>query len=177
MSMSYLIGKLRPNIQVRTSDTPILIAGLFVLVGMVCWIHNKDSSARALTFTRINLVTLQGCLRQYETTGLPAPRIVAGKPAIYSFLASYQQAFAHQNGTGQWRCSSDPLSYLQKSTLVKGWIPMPQGGRLWGVVMVKDGFGHPIRYLHSTKLTWRAPCFAAKLPAVAGRVVTLYSVR
>ncbi len=177
MSLSNLLAKLRQNVTFRSSDTPVLVAGLFVLIGMACWMHNKNASARALTITRINLCSLQGCLRQYESAGLPAPAMVAGKPAIYGFLAAYQRGFSHQNGPGQWICGSDPLSYLQKSTLVKGWIPMPHGGRLWGIVMVKDGFGHPIRYLHSTKLNWRSPCFAATLPAVAGRVVTLYSVR
>lgn len=175
--MSNLLAKLRSKVTFRSSDTPILVAGLFVLLGMVCWIHNKDASARALTITRINIVTLQSCLRQYEAAGLPAPAVVPGKPAIYGFLVAFQRAFAHQKSPGKWRCGCDPLSYLQKSTLVKGWIPMPHGGRLWGIVMVKDGFGHPVRYLHNTKLNWRSPCFAATLPAVAGRVVTLYSVR
>lgn len=177
MSLSALIAKFHPTLKMRSSDTPILVAGLFVLLGMVCWIHNQNAGARQLTITRINLITLQGCLRQYEAAGLSAPRITHGKSAIYSFLVAYQRAFAHKNALGQWRFNSDPLLYLQKSTCKMGWIPMPHGGELWGVVMVKDGFGHPIKYVLSLQNNWRAPCFLAQLPAMAGKVVTLYSVR
>ncbi len=175
MSMSALLVRFRPTLKFRSSDLPIVIAGLFILTGMICWIHNQTAASRAITITRINLFTLQGCLRQYEIAGLPAPEIYPGKPAIYSFLVGYQRAFAHQNAMGQWRMNGDPLADLEKTTLVKGWIPMPMGGHMWGIVMVKDGFGHPIKYLQSIRSTWRAPCFAARLPSSAGKVITLYS--
>ncbi len=175
MSMHSRLARFRPTLKFRSSDMPVLIAGLFILTGMICWIHNQTAASRALTITRINLFTLQGCLRQYEIAGLPAPKIQPGKPAMYSFLAAYQRACAAQNSTGQWSFRGNPLADLEKATLVKGWIPMPMGGRMWGIVMVKDGFGHPIEYLQSTRSTWRAPCFAARLPSVAGKVITLYS--
>ncbi len=161
--------------RIKTSDLPILAAGLVIFFGVACWFHLRNEDSRRLVVTRITMATLQSALRQYERIADQAPRAIAGHPSIYGFLAAYQRQFARRDTAGHWKISHNDLIYLRRSVVQHGWISMSGGGRYYGVVNVKDGFGHPIHYFSNARQNWRAPCFTSRLPAIVGKTQWIYS--
>lgn len=163
------------HIQISRSELPIIIAGIVIVIGMVCWSHAEQKRADAMTNTRITLASLQVAFGQYQQFGGPMPKLIKGHPSIYSFLAAYQRFYARRGADGQWKSSPHLLIYLRPQLTTIGWISMPKSEKMRGIVAVRDGFGHLIHFLNDPAKNIHAPCFAVKLPMEAGKTKWIYS--
>ncbi|MGC8624289.1 MAG: hypothetical protein ACP5VQ_03365 [Phycisphaerae bacterium] len=166
---------MKNRIHIKRSDLPIIAAGIVIVIGVLFWGHTEQKRTNAMTNTRITLASLQVALGQYQQFGGRIPKLLKGHPSIYSFLIAYQQFYARRNAAGQWQNSPHLLIYLRPELTAMGWIPMPQGGKMRGIVLVRDGFGHLIHFLNNPVKNRHAPCFAVKLPMEAGKSKWIYS--
>jgi hypothetical protein len=163
------------RIQISRSELPIVIAAIVIVVGMVCWSHAEQKRTNAMTNTRITLASLQVAFGQYRQFGGTMPKFIKGHPSIYSFLVAYQQFYARRGADGSWKNNPHLLIYIRPQLTTMGWIPMPKGKEMRGIVAVRDGFGDLIHFLNNPATNFHAPCFAVKLPMEAGKTKWIYS--
>ena len=160
---------------INRSEVPVILAAVIIIIGVISWSHSEQKRTNAMTNTRITLASLQVAFQQYQEFGGPMPKLLAGRSSIYSFLAAYQQFYARRNGQGHWKNSPHLLIYLRPQLTTLGWIPMPKGGKMRGMVCVRDGFGHVIQFLNNPAKNRHAPCFAVQLPMQSGQRKWIYS--
>ncbi len=163
------------RITISRSELPIIAAALVIIIGVIFWGHAEQKRTNAMTNTRITLASLQVAFQQYQQFGGPMPKLIKGHSSIYSFLVAYQRFYAGHNAAGQWQNNPHLLIYLRPQLTTMGWIPMPKGGKMRGLVAVRDGFGHPIHFLNNPSKNIHAPCFAVHLPMQAGKSKWIYS--
>ncbi len=160
---------------INRSELPVILAAVVIIIGVISWSHSEQKRTNAMTNTRITLASLQVAFQQYQEFGGPMPKMLAGRSSIYSFLAAYQQFYARRNGQGHWKNYPHLLIYLRPALTTLGWIPMPRGEKMRGMVCVRDGFGHLIHFLNNPAKNRHAPCFAVQLPMQAGLRKWIYS--
>jgi|GEM_PF-2257241 len=162
------------RIHISRSELPIIVAGIIIVLGVICWSHTQQKRTDAMTNTRITLASLQVAFQQYREFGGPMPKLAKGHSSIYSFLAAYQRFYARRNSAGHWENNPHLLIYLRRELTTMGWISMPGGGKMRAMVSVRDGFGHRIHFLNDPAKNIHAPCFAVHLPMVAGKRKWIY---
>ncbi|MGC8540050.1 MAG: hypothetical protein ACP5QA_05395 [Phycisphaerae bacterium] len=160
---------------IHRSELPVILAAVIIIIGVISWSHTEQKRTDAMTNTRITLASLQVAFQQYQEFGGPMPKLRPGHPSIYSFLAAYQRFYATRNAQGHWNNSPHLLIYLRPKLTTMGWIPMPGGGKMRGIVCVRDGFGHVIHFLNNPAKNLHAPCFAVELPMQSGQRKWIYS--
>ena len=145
----------------KSGDWPLLIAAGIFFIGIVGWLHYRNTTAEATAETHFTLSTLQQALAEYESVVGTAPVIAPGKPSMHCFLTEYQRAFAYKTFDGRWHNNLYVLRALRTDATVFGSIRMPDGQQMRGLVAVKDGFHKPIHYIVNRNISWRAPCFVS----------------
>lgn len=147
-------------LKIKAQDMPLLLAALVFFFSLVGWLDYQSRSSTAMVATHMTLSTLQHALEQYVDVTGSAPAVMAGHHSMYGFLLRYQRKFSHRTATGQWVDNRhSAMLFLRPDLTVNGWIPMPHGGRMYGVVAVMDGFGQRIQYVGAHQRSWHGPCF------------------
>ena len=149
-------------LKIKPHEIPLLLAALVFFLALVGWLHYQSRSSVAMVATNMTLNTLQHALEQYVAVTGSAPATMAGHHSIYGFLLRYQRQFSHRTAKGRWVDNRhSAMLFLRPNLIVNGWIPMPHGGRMYGVVAVLDGFGRRIQYVGAHQGSWHGPCFVS----------------
>lgn len=155
---------MKTKFEFRSSDLPVVIAGLVILIGVFAWFKVQSATKRDLITTRITLATLQQGLLEYQDEFNHLPPLHGSGSPLHQFLVDYQIARLSDHHADNFMREPNITHFIRPANMVLGTIRLPDGRTFRGLVNVKDGFGNSIRYLPTQAITWRAPCFASVPP-------------